>query len=70
MFVGKARLLSFLAIVFAGLIGTDDAYSVFGQTAKHTLTPAEDVGLTLFYQYGEGGVPSGGDIIKYSPDHR
>src|SRR4029077_9135507 len=41
-----------------------------GQSSKHPLQPAEDVGLTLLYQYASGGVPSGGEVIKFSPDKR
>jgi dipeptidyl aminopeptidase/acylaminoacyl peptidase len=41
-----------------------------GQSSKHPLQPAEDIGLTLLYQYASGGVPSGGEVIKFSPDKR
>src|SRR5205807_6233918 len=55
---GKAILL--FVVMLAVMCGADMTAAAFDQGGKHTLTPADDVGLTLLYQYGSGAVPSGG----------
>jgi hypothetical protein len=67
---GEGSLAQVLSILLAGLLGAGFACPLFAQATKHPLTPAEDVGLTLVYQYGSGGVPSGGEVLKFSPDQR
>ena len=68
MILGNAKV-ALCCVALAGLSGAA-VCAAFGESAKHTLTPAEDVGLKLVYQYGSGGVPSGGEVLKFSPDKR
>jgi len=64
----KAAWPRLFPVLLAGLLAAGFACPTFAQATKHPLTPAEDVGLSLVHQYGGGGVPSGGEVLKFSPD--